>query len=162
MKEEPTPDAFEARLRQAEDRFRQALDRAGHGVWEWNVATGAVEFSATWRGMLGYAEGDLRGHVDTWARLVHPEDRATTMAALEAHLAGQDQRYESTHRVRCKDGTWKWVLDRGAIFEQDEAGRPLRMIGTNTDISGQQEAESRLRGSEERLRLATEGAELGV
>ena len=152
----------EASREASEELWRRALEAAGHGVWDWDVATGAVTFSALWRLMLGYEEGDLRGEVGDWARLVHPEDLDRAMAALQAYLGGETPAYESVHRLLCKDGTWKWSLGRGAVFQRDAAGRPLRMVGTLTDISARKAVEDRLERNERRLRLATEGAELGI
>ena len=145
----------EHRLSDSEQRWKMALEGAGHGVWEWHLDTDAVAFSGTWKGMLGYDEVDIGGDVSEWVSRVHPDDLPKAQAAVQAHLAGETPGYECIHRVRCKDGRWKWIMDRGMVFERDAAGRPLRMVGTHTDITTEKQAE-------ERLRLATDGADLGL
>ncbi|NCA89729.1 MAG: PAS domain S-box protein [Gammaproteobacteria bacterium] len=143
---------------QGETRWKDALEAAGHGVWDWHVDSGRVDFSLAWKRMLGYDEADIGGDVSEWSRLVHPDDLAETLATVQAHLAGGTPGYTSIHRLRCKDGGWKWILDCGAVFERDAAGKPLRMLGTHTDITAQMEAEARLRESEQRLRHSEERA----
>ena len=156
-------EAQEARTRLAsEQRWKLALDGVSQGSWDWHLATDTVDYSLGWKAMLGYAEADIGQDLDGWTKRVHPDDLPPTQAAVQAHLAGATPVYESVHRLRCKDGGWKWVLDRGIVFERDANGQPLRMIGTHIDITAHKEAEERLLRSEEHLRLATEGAELGV
>ena len=142
----------EARLRETEQRWKRALDGAGHGVWDWHITTGLVDFSTAWKTMLGYAEEEIGGDVSEWSTRVHPDDLAAAQAAVQAHLSGATPSYECIHRLRCKDGRWKWILDRGMIFERDATGRPLRMLGTHTDISVQKTAEQHLLESEGRYR----------
>ncbi len=144
-------EATAARL-QGELRWRDALEAAGHGVWDWHVDSGHVDLSPTLIRMFGYDEADIGPDVSEWSRRVHPDDLAETLAALQAHLAGETPGYASVYRLRCKDGGWKWTLDCGAVFERDAAGKPLRMLGTHTDITAQKEADARLRESEERAR----------
>jgi len=150
-------EATAARL-QGEMRWKDALEAAGHGVWDWHVDSGHVDLSLTLIRMFGYDEADIGPDVSEWSRRVHPDDLAATQAALQAHLAGETPGYASVHRLRCKDGGWKWTLDCGAVFERDAAGKPLRVLGTHTDITAQMEAEARLRESEQRLRHSEERA----
>ncbi len=152
----------EARLRQSERRWKAALDGVSQGVWDWHLETDTVDYSPGWKAMLGYAEAEIGQGLDEWSSRVHPDDLPPTLAAIQAHLAGTTPAYESVHRMRCKDGDWKWILDRGTVFERDAKGQPLRMIGAHIDITGQKEAEERLLRSEEHLRLATDGAKLGI
>ena len=154
-------EATAARL-QGEMRWKYALDAGGHGVWDWHVDTGYVDFSPTLIRMLGYDEADFGPDVSEWSRRVHPDDLAATEAALQAHLAGETPGYASVHRLRCKDGGWKWTLDCGAVFERDAAGKPLRMLGTHTDITAQMEAEARLRESEAEIRALNADLEAKV
>ena len=152
----------EASLRQSERRWKAALDGVSQGVWDWYLATDTVDYSPGWKAMLGYADDEIGNGLDEWSTRVHPDDLPPTLAAIQAHLAGTTPAYESVHRLRCKDGDWKWILDRGTVFERDAKGQPLRMIGAHIDITAQKEAEARLSRSEEHLRLATDGAELGI
>ena len=154
--------AAEEDQRRTEQRWKLALDGAGHGIWDWRLATDTVDFSPGWKTMLGYADEEIGHDLTEWSSRVHPDDLPRVLAAVQAHLAGATASYESVHRVRCKDGHWLWVLDRGRVLERDASAQPVRMVGTHTDISTQRETEARLLRSEEHLRLATEGADLGV
>jgi len=150
-----------ARL-ESERRWKLALDGAGHGVWDWHIATGRADYSPMWKTMLGYDEADIVDSLSAWEQLVHPEDLARVKATMHAHLAGESARYECLLRMRCQDGTWKWLLDRGTVLERDAAGQPQRVLGTHTDITAQMEAEEALSASEERFRYAMEAANDGI
>lgn len=137
----------EQALRESEERWQFALEGAGDGVWDWNAETGEVVYSRQWKAMLGYDEQEIGGTLDEWDRRIHPEERSQVYEELEKHFSGRTEFYVSEHRLRCKDGTYKWVLDRGKVVQRAEDGRPLRVIGTHADI------EERKRSEQERLRL---------
>jgi PAS domain S-box-containing protein len=123
-------------LEEAEVRWRFALEGADHGVWDWNARTNRVYFSTRWKEMLGYAEDEIGDGFHEWESRVHPDDLPGIRLALDAHFKGDTPIYLSEHRLRCKDGHYTWVLDRGKVVERAEDGSPLRVIGTHTDISG--------------------------
>jgi PAS domain S-box-containing protein len=137
---------------QAEARWQFALEGAGDGVWDWDAQTDRVFYSRQWKAMLGYAEAEIGDTLAEWTTRVHPDDLAATLAKMHAHLAGATPFYSSEHRVRCKDGTYKWILDRGQVIERAADGRPLRVIGTHKDISESKQMETSLRESEARFR----------
>lgn len=87
--------------------------------------------------MLGYADDEIFHHVSEWEKIVNPDDLPSVWTAVSDHLEGKTENYSTVHRVRCKDGGWKWILDRGMVFERDGDGRPVRMVGTHTDITEQ-------------------------
>ncbi|ACL72932.1 diguanylate cyclase/phosphodiesterase with PAS/PAC and Chase sensor(s) [Thioalkalivibrio sulfidiphilus HL-EbGr7] len=132
----------EARLSDSEYRWRFALEGAGDGVWDWNLEDNTVYFSRRWKSMLGFEDQEIGQGLDEWQRRVHPDDLDSTLAELKGYLNGDRGEYVSEHRMRCKDGSWKWILDRGMVVSRDGQGRPLRMIGTHTDISGQKALEA--------------------
>ncbi|MCK6406309.1 MAG: PAS domain S-box protein [Rhodocyclaceae bacterium] len=125
----------EMALRDSEQRWILALDSAGHGVWDWNPVSDAVFFSQRWKSMLGYENDEIRNALDEWTSRVHPDDIVAAQDSLREHLRGDTPVYRSEHRLRCKDGRWKWILDQGMAVERDAEGRALRVIGTHTDIS---------------------------
>lgn len=139
-----------------EERWRVALEAAGDGVWDWNVAAGTVVFSDGWKSMLGYMPDEIGTSPDEWKVRVHPDDMATVMHDVSEHLGGKTKFYSNEHRVLCKDGRWKWILDRGMVIERDKNHDPLRMIGTHTDISSRKEMEEMLKN------LATTDALTGL
>ncbi|MFY9510116.1 MAG: PAS domain-containing protein, partial [Rubrivivax sp.] len=134
--------AAEAALRGNEERWKLALESAGDGVWDWDIARGREEVSARLLQMYGLTP-ELHGNrPEALDGLTHPDDRAQMQRDRETHLSGRAPAYVNEHRIRCADGRWKWVLSRGMVIERDTAGRPLRMIGTHTDISERKQAEA--------------------
>ncbi len=140
-------------LREAELRWKFALEGSGLGVWDWDVETGRTWFSPLWKAMIGYADEDLENTYTVWDALLHPEDKAATLATLQAHLSGVTEEYTVEFRMRHKKGYWKWVQARGLVVDRDAAGDALRMIGVHVDIHDRREAQERLAASEERYRI---------
>jgi two-component system sensor histidine kinase/response regulator len=138
-------DGVAAALRESEVRWKFAVEGARDGLWDWNVPQGTVFFSTRWKEMLGFAEEDIGDGLDEWSKRIHPEDLARVMADVQAHLDGTTSFYVSEHRVGCKDGSWKWILDRGVVIERDAGGKPLRVIGTHSDITKRKFTENELR-----------------
>ncbi len=144
----------EEALRESERRLQLALDATREGIWDWNVLTGEVRFSPRWITSLGYGIDEVPPRVEFWEAIVHPDDWEHTKECLRAHLEGRTPIYECENRLRMKSGEYRWNLDRGAVVEWDEYGRPARMVGSDTDITERKRAEQTLRENEERLRLA--------
>lgn len=132
----------EQALRDSEERWKYALDGAGDGAWDWNVLTDEALFSSRWKAMLGYAEHEIGTHVDEWTKRVHPDDLEHATAAIQAHLAGATPSYSSEHRLLCKDGSYRWILDRGTVTNRDSDGTPLRVMGTQVDLTARRQAEA--------------------
>ena len=134
-------------LRASQLRWQYALEGAGDGVWDWNNHSGEIVLSRRWKEMLGYDESELTVTVNTWADLIHPDDRQATLQALTDYIAGRTPAYSREMRMRCSDGSWKWIMTRGSVVSRDTEGRALRTIGTHTDISKLKENEEALRAS---------------
>jgi diguanylate cyclase (GGDEF)-like protein/PAS domain S-box-containing protein len=136
----------EQSLADSEERWRFALEGAGDAVWDWDLAQGFFDYSPRWAEMRGYQPGELgpRQRQEDWLAAIHPEDQPTAEAALQTALKEQTRSYLSEHRVRCKDGRWLWVLERGMVAGSGPNGQPLRMLGTSTDISAQKEAQEQI------------------
>ncbi len=127
-------------LRVSEERWQLALRGAGDALWDWDLVSGHVFRSARWRGMLGYDDSEVGDSIEDFHRLLHPDDIAPTLAALDAHLERLTPAYSAEYRMMHKDGAWRWIMDRGkAVW--DERGRPLRMAGSHTDITERKHAE---------------------
>ena len=110
------------------------LEHAGHGVWDWNAITNEVFFSNEWKRMLGYESDDISNTVEEWSSRVHPDDFPQCINELAALFSGQVRHYRNEHRMLCKDGSYKGILDQGGIIERNAKGAPIRLIGTHTDI----------------------------
>lgn len=142
------------RLQEAEERWRFALEGAGDGVWDWNIVTHDFYQSPRWREMLGY--GPEPSEL-LWNKLLHPDDKQHVYGNLDAYLNGETALYEAEFRLRCADGSYKWIAARGKIMSRDEQGRPLRMLGTHRDITESRRMMETLRASEQRWQFALEG-----
>ncbi|HEY3884183.1 MAG TPA: PAS domain-containing protein, partial [Vicinamibacterales bacterium] len=150
----------ETTLRENEERLRLAFAGAEEGVWDWDLRTGAVVYSVRWKEMLGYANEEIGSHVRAWEELLHPDDRPLA-EALYTRVHEQKQRYEAEFHLRHKAGHYITVLTRGFAV-QDGQGRVVRLVGTHLDITDRKRTETALRESEERLRLAFDGAQEGI
>jgi diguanylate cyclase (GGDEF)-like protein/PAS domain S-box-containing protein len=131
----------ETALVENEERWKLALDSTGDGVWDWNISTGEEHFSKRLLEMYGLNEGDILNRSDELDSRTHPDDVAQLQKDRQAHFDGVTATYVNEHRVRCKDGSWKWVLTRGMVISRDAQGKPLRMTGTHTDITERKNAE---------------------
>jgi PAS domain S-box-containing protein len=141
----------EAALRESEERWKFALEGSGDGVWDWDAQTNRVFFSRRWKEMLGFEEGEIGDTLDEWDKRVHPDDKAAVYQEIDRHFRGEVPQYISEHRVQCKDGSYKWILDRGMVIARNENGNPLRVIGTHTDISDRKQEEIRRQTAETAL-----------
>jgi PAS domain S-box-containing protein len=138
-------------LRDSEERWHFALEGAGYGVWDWDIPSGKVVFSPMWLAIHGFGPDDLEPTIAAREQLIHPDDRERLQATLRDYFAGTQGRYKHEYRARCKDGSWKWVLDNGMIVSRDSAGKPLRMICIHLDLSERKHIEESLRELNEQL-----------
>ena len=134
----------QASLRESEKRLSLILDATHEGIWDWNIKTGDVYFSQRWIESLGYTTEEISFHIDFWERIVHPEDLPRVRERLEAHFNQETPIYECQNRLLTKAGTWRSNLDRGRVVEWDGDGKPLRMIGTDLDITEKLHLEEQL------------------
>lgn len=134
----------EIALLESEFRWKFALEGSGDGLWDWNIATNKVYFTKRWKEMLGFENHEIGEDLSEWESRIHPDDKDYTMATVQAYFDLKIPVYVCEHRVGCKDGSYKWILDRGIVVQRDAKGNPLRMIGTHTDISAQKQTEEKL------------------
>lgn len=135
------------------NRWYYALECNGDGLWDWNYKTNVVYFSPQWKTMLGYTEEEIKNDLKEWEKRVHPEDLEQVYEKITRYINGFTERYESVHRIQCKNGKFKWILDRGQIVERDSSGAPLRFIGTHTDITSQKLLEEKYSLQSKRLEI---------
>ena len=146
----------EAALKSSEERWKFALEGAGEGVWDWNIQTGEALYSKRWKEMIGYAENEIGNDSSEWSRRVHPEDLPKVMTTIQSHLDGKTPSAVTEFRALCRDGSWRWMLGRGMVVSRSSDGKPLRLVGTNTDITQRKQAEDVLRAREEKYRVLVE------
>lgn len=153
--------ALEA-LWESEERLRLALQAAGQGLFDADVASGRMTVSPEYARMLGYDPATFSEDRESWVGRIHPEDRDRVVATLDRYLKGELNAYRIEFRLRMASGAWKWVLSVGAVVEHAADGTPVRMIGTHTDISARKQAEEELQGLNAQLeqRVAERTAQL--
>jgi PAS domain S-box-containing protein len=150
-------------LQQSEQYHRLVLAGTRIGTWEWNVATGETVFNERWAEIVGYTLDELAPvNINTWLKLVHPEDAAVSGELLQRHFSGELPFYDCQCRMKHKDGRWVWVHDRGCVTRWAADGSPLEMYGTHADMTAQKNAELLLQLSEARLRGLFELSPLGI
>lgn len=137
-------------LKANKNRFSLAASAANDGIWDWNLLTDEVYFSPRWKEMLGYTDAELENSYATWHNLIHPDDLKETISSLMNCLEGQVDLFENVHRLKNKDGSWSWILDRGIVM-RDEAGNPLRMAGSHADITRLRQIEEALLNQQQEL-----------
>jgi diguanylate cyclase (GGDEF)-like protein/PAS domain S-box-containing protein len=123
-----------AALRESEMRYSLAARGANDGLWDWDLRSNEVYYSPRWKEMLGYGDEEIGNSVEEWLERVHPHDLERVQAALENHRQGMTTHFETEHRMRHKDATYRWVLSRG-LSVRDSEGRQQRMAGSQTDIT---------------------------
>nr|WP_256834603.1 sensor domain-containing diguanylate cyclase [Pseudomonas oleovorans] len=124
-----------AALHASEQRMALAIAGSGTGIWDRDITTGDIHYSSSWKALLGYADHEIGNRIEESYTRVHPADLSYVRATIQAHLDQRTDAYEVEHRLRCRDGQYKWVCSRGKVVERDMHGKPLRMIGTTTDIT---------------------------
>jgi len=139
-------------LKASEERFKYVEDATKDGIWDFNMATGSVYYSPQWERLLGYSQGEVPQTVDFFFHIVHPQDLAQVQQQMQDHMAGRTAIKQGEVRLRMKDGSYRWFLDRGKVVARDASGAPVRMVGTITDIAERHQIEEALVASETTLR----------
>jgi len=134
----------EQSLQASEERWKFALEGSGDGVWDWDIPSDHVFRSARWHEIYGYTENEIAPTATAGRELVHPDDLNTQVADVQDYFTGDKDIYVSEFRLRCKDGSWKWTLSRGMVVTRSKDGKPIRMIGTHTDITNRKTSEAQV------------------
>lgn len=147
------------RLRDAQEevylsaaRAAVAVEAAGDSLWDWDLVHGRIIRNDAWKRLRGYSPDEIGDDPANWSDNIHPEDDARVKQALEDHCLGLTETCRQEYRIRCKDGSYRWISDRGRVMQRDATGRAIRIIGIETDITERKLLEAALREAEERLR----------
>lgn len=136
----------ENRARTNWERLELIIDSARIGTWEWDMAANVIFINARWAEIVGYTPAELEPFtVQVWQELCHPDDWQRSEAMLSSHLRSKGEYYDQEYRMRHKDGHWVWVHSRAKVTNWSPDGKPLKMVGTYTDISTRKQAEEELR-----------------
>ena len=152
----------EVEVHENESRLATALWGAQAAFWQLHIPSDTATRSPLWYAMTGYSREQWDGAPQPWTSRLHPEDRPGIEHLIAEHLEGRSQSLELRYRMRCADGAWKWIMDRGRVVEWDFDGRPISAIGVSIDIDRQKRAELELLSSERRLETAIWGAGVGL
>lgn len=126
----------------SEERFSLAMRGANDGLWDWNLETDEVYYSPRWKSMLGYEESELENNLNTWASLVHPDDKIVALEKVQDYFDGRKDSFEVEMRMRHKDGHEVFVLSRAILVTRGSDGKPVRLVGTHVDITERKKAEA--------------------
>ncbi len=131
-------------LRSLVERLDLVLQATNEGHWDWDLVTGEVYFSPRWKAMLGYGDDEIPNDVEEWRNRIHPDDRAAVELTLRLYLDGFRDTYEIEHRLRHRDGSWRWIQTRGTSV-RDDAGNVVRLVGAHQDVTARRRAEIEVR-----------------
>ena len=150
-------------LAERESRWNHALESAGQGVWDHDFARGDLFYSRQWRAIRGLQPDDpIEGTLEAWIQTVHPDDRPHVLTQIARQENGEAPFNVFSYRERHRDGHWVWIESRGAVVEYGADGKPVRIAGTDTDITERKEAEEQLAQVSRRLELALDISRIGV
>ncbi len=137
-------------LRENEERWHLVLQGSNDGIWDWNIRAGTVFYSPRWKAMRGFEDHEITTSIDEWKTRIHPDDFTRVMENLASYFAKRKPFFAEEYRVRCKHGTYIWILDR-CLAQWDETGTPVRMAGSETDITERKRVEEHLIQSQAEL-----------
>ena len=140
------------KLKQSEEKFRLAMEVTNDALWDWNIVTGEVYRNPRHATMLGYKPHEFPGSQEDWFKLIHPDDKPLIVSLIDEHLNGKREFFEAEYRLRTKSEDYLWILGRGKTVAHDDDGLPVRMVGTNIDITDRKRIEEAVRMSEVKYR----------
>lgn len=130
-----------------DEKYKTALEISNVGLWDLDIISNKVFYSKESKQIIGYTDDELKNTAEAWNSKVHPEDKDIYYSGFKSHLKGEIDLYENEYRIRCKDGSYKWILDKGKVVERDNKGKPSRVIGTHTNITKLKNNETQLNKS---------------
>lgn len=135
----------ERKLQESEERMKLALSGAEEGTWDLDIVTGRLNFDAQWGELLDYKSADERPHtIQEWSALIHADDRARVLKAMQDHVEGWTAEYKAEYRLRSHSGALRWVAGLGKAVKRDKTGKALRIVGVTRDITLRKMAEEKM------------------
>ncbi|MBP1908711.1 ATP-binding protein [Methanolobus bombayensis] len=147
---------MESRLAKTKQVMELAMEGADLGMWDWNLRTNEVMYNERWAEMIGYDVDDIEKNIESWKKLIHPDDIKTVDATVNEHIDGETPFFESEFRMKNSKDKWQWILARGKITEWDKNEEPFRFTGTTMDLDERKKVEEELRHSNELKDLFTD------
>lgn len=149
-------------LREQSKRLGHVIEASKIGIWDWDIATGNVEYSENWARMLGYESSEIEPNVSAWEMILNPHDLSKVWTNARKHLDGELAEYRNEMQLRRKDGTFAWVLSTGKVIEKNPDGSPKRMVGIHIDLSQTKKLELQFKELTERYSAAISGTSDGM
>ncbi len=134
-----------------EERLRLILETSNDGFWDWNIEAGDIYINPRWAKLFGYSLEENGLNINTWKKIVHPDDMIFIKMTFAEYMEGRTAIYEVEYRLLTKSGDWKWILQSGQVVNRNGEGQALRMVGTSLDITARKKAEAALLLSEEKF-----------
>jgi PAS domain S-box-containing protein len=151
----------EEALRESEERYALVVRGANDGIWDNDFVKGKAYYSPRYMEIIGYEPHEIPYGPEEWQKRIHPDDLERTLEINQRCIDGETDQFEAEYRLQHKDGSWCWILSRGASLK-DESGKVYRFAGTHTDITERKNMEQAVRDSEERYALVVRGANDGI
>ena len=139
-----------AALRQSERQLNLALEAGRIGLWSWQVGTRMTQFSSRWKAQLGYADHEIQNDIAEWESRCDPADLVKLRSMMASYLAAPWPDYTLEYRMRHRDGTWRWFMFHADV-EVDDNGHPLRILGSQIDITALKQQQAELASASARL-----------
>jgi PAS domain S-box-containing protein len=144
---------LEQALRTSETRLTTTVQSTNIGIWDWDLTSNDVYLSPEWKRQLGHEDHELGNMFQEWESRIHPEDHDRALGAIAAYLSRRESRLEIEHRLRHKDGAYRWILARGTLIKSH--GQSTRMVGIHLDVTDRKAAEEQLRQAKETAEAAS-------
>jgi PAS domain S-box-containing protein len=141
-------------LQRSRDRLSMAMEATNDGMWDWKLDTNDIYFDVRFYTMLGYEPFEFPGAFNEWMSRIHPDDIGYVKSQLNTHLEGRSEQWSIEYRFLSKDGSWIWVLNRGKVFDRNDDGKAMRMVGTHSDMTFRKKTELSLKQKNDELILA--------
>lgn len=144
----------EQALRTSEDRLTTTVQSTNIGIWDWDLNSNDVYLSPEWKRQLGHEDHELGNTFQEWENRIHPEDHERALGAIAAYLSRRESHLEIEHRLRHKDGSYRWILARGMLIKIH--GQSTRIVGIHLDVTDRKVAEEQLRQAKEVAEAASQ------
>ncbi|MBP2133851.1 PAS domain S-box-containing protein [Methanomicrobium sp. W14] len=141
------------KLSESEESLSLAIDGAGLGIWDSDIATRRQVVNDNWAEMIGYTRGEVDNVLNFWRDNVHPADLPAALKCIDDYSKGLRDNYNVEFRLRCKDGRWKWIASTGKISARGPDNRPLRISGIHRDITYIVRSEKNLSAARKKLKM---------
>jgi PAS domain S-box-containing protein len=155
LKQQQRENETQANLKETKERLDLAITGSNDGIWDWDILNNQIFFSARWKDIVGYNNDEMPNAIKALDLLLHPDDKAAVWNSFDQYLSKKVGTYETTFRMRHKDGTWRWIMSRGQALWRDD-GTAYRMIGVHTDITSMKHMEENLNSAREHAEFANQ------